>query len=91
MDADPVAAKFLTGFQPPAYISACSQAVLVDKEIQLVRNYDYHPELMEGTILLSAWNGKKVMATVDCLVGVVDGINEDGLAISLTFGGRKEV
>tara|TARA_R100000935_G_scaffold57686_1_gene92214 strand:+ start:86 stop:1342 length:1257 start_codon:yes stop_codon:yes gene_type:complete len=89
--ADDVAARFLTGFQPPAYISACSQAVITGKEIQLVRNYDYHPDLMEGTQLLSAWNGKKVIATSDCLIGVVDGMNEDGLAISLTFGGRKEV
>lgn len=89
--ADDVAARFLTGFQPPAYISACSQAVLTGKEIQLVRNYDYHPDLMEGTQLLSAWNGKKVIATSDCLIGAVDGLNEDGLAISLTFGGRKEV
>ena len=89
--ADDVAAKFLTGYQPPAYISACSNAVLSGKEIQLVRNYDYHPNLMEGTQLMSAWNGKRVIATSDCLVGAVDGMNEDGLAISLTFGGRKVV
>lgn len=89
--ADEVAARFLTGFQPPAYISACSNAVLSGKEIQLVRNYDFHPDLMEGTQLLSAWNGKKVIATSDCLIGAVDGMNEDGLAVSLTFGGRKEV
>lgn len=89
--ADDVVARFLTGFQPPAYISACSNAVLTGEEIQLVRNYDYHPDLIEGTQLLSAWNGKKVIATSDCLIGVVDGMNEDGLAISLTFGGRKVV
>lgn len=89
--ADETAARFLTGFQPPAYISACSQAVLTGKETRLVRNYDYHPNLMEGTQLLSAWNGKKVIATSDCLIGAIDGINEDGLAISLTFGGRKVV
>ncbi len=90
-NADDVAARFLTGYQPPAYISACSNAVLTGEEIQLVRNYDYHPDLIEGTQLLSAWNGKKVIATSDCLIGVVDGMNEDGLAISLTFGGRKTV
>ena len=89
--ADELAAKFLTGFQPPAYISGCSNAVLSGKEIQLVRNYDYHPDLMEGTQLMSAWNGKKVIATSDCLIGAIDGMNEDGLAISLTFGGRKVV
>lgn len=90
-NADDVAARFLTGFQPPAYISACSNAVISGDEIQLVRNYDYHPDLIEGTQLMSAWNGKKVIATSDCLIGAVDGMNEDGLAISLTFGGRKTV
>ena len=87
--ADDVTARFLTGFQPPAYVSGCSNAVLLGKQIQLVRNYDYHPSLTEGTQLLSAWHGKKVIATSDCLIGALDGMNEDGLAISLTFGGRK--
>ena len=90
-NADAVAERFLTGFQPPAYISACSQAVITGGKIQLIRNYDYHPHLMEGTLLLSAWNGKKVIANSDCLSGVLDGMNEDGLVISLTFGGRKAV
>lgn len=88
---DRLAARFLTGFQPPAYISGCSQAVTTGKDIQLVRNYDFHPDLMEGTQLLSCWNGKKVIATSDCLIGAVDGMNDDGLAVSLTFGGRKQV
>jgi predicted choloylglycine hydrolase len=90
-NADSVAARFLTGYRPPSYISACSQAVITEDTVQLVRNYDYHPDLMEGTLLFSAWNGKKVIATSDCLIGVVDGMNEDGLAVSLTFGGRKVV
>jgi predicted choloylglycine hydrolase len=90
-NADEVAARFLTGFQPPAYFGACSQAATTKGSIQLVRNYDYHPDLTEGTQLLSAWNGKKVIATIDWLAGVLDGMNEDGLAVSLTFGGRKEV
>lgn len=89
--ADKVAARFLTGFQPPAFISACSQAVFSGNGLSLVRNYDYHPDLTEGVQLMTAWNGKKVIATSDCLIGVLDGMNEDGLAISLTFGGRKEV
>ncbi|WP_037320536.1 C45 family autoproteolytic acyltransferase/hydolase [Salegentibacter sp. Hel_I_6] len=88
---DKIAARFLTGFQPPAYISGCSQAVTTGKDIQLVRNYDFHPDLMEGTQLLTCWNKKKVIATSDCLIGVVDGMNDHGLAVSLTFGGRKEV
>lgn len=90
-NADPVVARFLTGFQPPAYVSACAQAVIKADEIQLVRNYDYHPDLLEGTILLSKWNTHKVMGTSDCLIGIIDGMNDAGLCISLTFGGRKEV
>ncbi|WP_224484930.1 C45 family autoproteolytic acyltransferase/hydolase [Robertkochia aurantiaca] len=89
--ADTVAARFLSGYKPPAYISACSQAVLSEDEIQLVRNYDCHPDLMEGTLLMSSWHGKRVIATSESLIGAVDGMNEDGLAVSLTFGGRKIV
>ncbi len=91
VNADEMAARFLTGFEPPAYINACSQAVRSEDNIRLVRNYDYHPDLIEGTLLLSAWNGKKVMASSDCLIGALDGMNEDGLVVSLTFGGRKVV
>ena len=87
---DKSAARFLTGYQPPAYITGCSQAVWQNKP-QLVRNYDYHPNLCEGTLLNSAWNGKYVIAVGDCLCGVVDGMNSDGLVASLTFGGRKVV
>jgi len=90
-NGDLIAAQFLTGFQPPAYISACSQAVITESTVQLVRNYDYHPHLFEGTVLLSSWNGKKVIAIGDCLIGAIDGMNEDGLAVSLTFGGSKVV
>ncbi len=91
VNADETASQFLTGFNPPPYLAACSQAVLTRDNIRLIRNYDYHPELLEGTILLSSWYKKKVIATTDCLTGVLDGINEDGLSVSLTFGGRNIV
>ena len=89
--ADELAASFLTGFQPPVYNSSCSQAVSTKSTVQLVRNYDYHPNLFEGTLLMTNWNEKRVIASSDCLMGVLDGMNEDGLALSLTFGGRKIV
>ncbi|WP_299460513.1 C45 family peptidase [uncultured Microscilla sp.] len=91
VNANEAAVCFLTGFQPPAYNSACSQAVSIQDTIQLIRNYDYHPDRFEGLLLMTAWNGKKVIASSDCLVGVLDGMNEDGLALSLTFGGREIV
>jgi predicted choloylglycine hydrolase len=72
-------------------LTGCSQAVWPGAIPVLVRNYDYSPQLFEGVILKTAWNGRQVIATSDCLWGVVDGINEDGLTISLTFGGRRIV
>lgn len=87
---DELAHKFLTGFQPPAYIAACAQAVTNTDTIQLVRNYDYAPDLLEGAFMLTKWNKNKVMGINDCLIGLVDGVNDAGLAVSLTFGGRKE-
>ncbi len=84
------AKRFLTGYNPPAYISGCSQLVL-QKNPQLIRNYDYHPNLSEGTMLMSQWHQQKVIATGDCLWGAVDGMNDSGICVSLTFGGRKAV
>lgn len=85
------AARFLSLYRPPPYITGCSQAVWPGDEPILIRNYDYSPALCEGVILLSRWNGRAVLAMVDCLWGALDGINEAGLAVSLTFGGRRVV
>lgn len=85
-------ARFLAFYNPPPYITGCSQAVWPDVyEPILVRNYDYSPRLCEASLLLSQWNDKKVIAMGDCLWGVLDGMNESGLAVSLAFGGRKAV
>lgn len=83
-------ARFLSLYRPPPYLTGCSQAVRSAPAPVLVRNYDYHPRLFEGIVLRSGWNGREVMAVTDCLVGVLDGINADGLAASLSFGGRRE-
>ncbi len=89
---DELAARFLSCYQPPAYLSGCSQAVwLGPEEPILIRNYDLDPRLCEGLIFSSAWHGRKVIATNECLWGVDDGINDAGLALSLAFGGRKVV
>ena len=88
---DPAAMQFLSLYQPPAYLINCSQAVFFDEQPILIRNYDLSPALSENTIFFSQWQGRKVMTTNECLWGADDGINDAGLAISLTFGGRKEV
>ena len=34
------------------------------------------------------WNNTQVIASTDCLWGVLDGMNEHGLSVSLAFGGK---
>ncbi len=87
---DETAARMLSLYRPPGYIFGCSQAVWVRDEPFLIRNYDYSPSLAEGVILHTEWQKTKVMGMSDCLWGLVDGVNEHGVAVSLTFGGRKE-
>jgi predicted choloylglycine hydrolase len=86
-----LAARFLSFYCPPPYMSGCSQAIWPGKEPILVRNYDYNPDAFDGLIFKSEWLGRKVMGTSDGLWGLVDGINDAGLAISLTFGGKRAV
>jgi predicted choloylglycine hydrolase len=73
---------------PPIYVGGCSQAIVGNTHPVLIRNYDYSPRLLEGTWLASRFTGRRVVAMIDCLWGVLDGTNEDGLAVSLSFGGR---
>jgi len=88
---DPLFGRFLTLYRPPAFIGACSMAVIdAGERSRLVRNYDFDPALAEGVILRSAWR-RQVLGTADCLWGLVDGLNDRGLALALTFGGRREV
>jgi len=85
------AARFLSIYSPPPYLAGCSQAVWRGDSPMLVRNYDYHPDAFDGLVLSTAWLGRRVVGLSDCMIGLLDGINEDGLAVSLTFGGRKTV
>lgn len=86
-----IEARFLSLFRPTPYLTGCSQAVWTRDRPCLIRNYDYDPKMWEGTLLHTSWNGRSVIAMSDCLWGVLDGINDAGLAVSLAFGGRKKV
>ncbi len=85
------AARFLSFYRPPPYLSGCSQAIWPGKEPVLVRNYDYHPLAFDALVMRTGWQGRKVLGTSDGLWGLVDGMNDAGLAMSLTFGGRRVV
>jgi predicted choloylglycine hydrolase len=85
---DPMAARMLTMWDTPAFLPGCSQAVLTGEQPALVRNYDYRPDLFEWVVYSSAFTGRKVIGTSDCLWGLLDGMNEDGLVVSLAYGGR---
>ena len=81
-------ARFLSHWCPPPYMSGCSQIAWVKGGPSLIRNYDYGIEFFEGTVMKTNWL-KGVIGMTDSCWGLLDGINEDGLIASLTFGGRK--
>lgn len=88
---DPTAARMLALYRPAPFLAGCSQAIWTHDAPVLVRNYDYRPEACEGTFLRSRWHDTAVLASSDCLWGVLDGVNEHGLAVALAFAGSREV
>jgi len=81
-------ARFLSMWCPPPYMAGCSQMACHRDNVFLIRNYDYNPALFEGNLLYTKWL-KPVIGMSDCTWGLLDGMNADGLAASLAFGGRK--
>lgn len=85
-----LAARMLSLYRPPPYLAACSQGVWSrDGGPVLVRNYDYSPARFEGMIWSTRLLEHRVIGMSDCLWGLLDGVNDAGLAVSLTFGGRR--
>jgi predicted choloylglycine hydrolase len=84
-----LAARMLSLWDPPPLVTGCSQAVLNRDEPLLVRNYDFDPQLLEGVIARTELTGRPVIGMSDCLWGLLDGINDAGLSMSLAFGGRR--
>jgi predicted choloylglycine hydrolase len=86
---DDTAARMLTLYNPPRFLPGCSQVALTDGTPMLARNYDYRPDLCERVVYSSAFTGRRVIGSSDCLWGLLDGMNDAGLAVSLAFGGRR--
>jgi predicted choloylglycine hydrolase len=82
-------ARFLSLWCPPNFMHGCTQAIWCRRPYGLIRNYDYRPGACDALLLRSAWLGTPVIAMSDCVWGALDGMNAAGLAVSLSFGGRR--
>jgi len=86
---DDLAHRILSHYRPPPVAHGCSQAIwLGDGGPALVRNYDYPLDIVSDRFELTAWSGHRVIAKAQRpWGGCLDGMNEDGLVVSLTTGG----
>ena len=85
-------ARFLAMWCPPLYVGGCSQLILDGKRAGADPQLRLQPEAAGRQLArLAPQRHGASLAMVDCLWGVLDGINEDGLALSLSFGGRTVV
>jgi predicted choloylglycine hydrolase len=80
----PGAETFLTMAALKPFFSGCTQA---GGSGRLVRNYDFAPDECEATIVRSRFL-RPVIGMQEAGWGLLDGMNDAGLAVSLTFGGR---
>ena len=88
---DPDARAALALWNPPPFLTGCSQAAVLPGGPALIRNYDWDYRLFDAVVARTAYGGRRVLGMLDCLWGLLDGINDAGLAVSLTFGGRPQV
>jgi predicted choloylglycine hydrolase len=86
---DDRARQILSHYRPAPVVAGCSQAVwLGEGGPALVRNYDYALDVVSDRFEVTSWAGRKVIAKAQRpWGGCLDGMNEDGLAASCTFGG----
>jgi predicted choloylglycine hydrolase len=91
LDDDPEAAAALALWNPPPFLTGCSQAAVLPGGPALIRNYDWDYRLFDAVVARTAFTGRRVLGMLDCLWGLLDGVNDAGLAVSLAFGGRPQV
>ena len=87
-DDDPTAARMLSMWGLPAFAVGCAEFVVPASTRVLIRNYDRPDALRRSYRLHQLLRKRRVLGTSDMLWGLLDGMNDDGLAVSLTFGGR---
>jgi predicted choloylglycine hydrolase len=88
---DPLAHCILSHYRPAPRVTGCSQAIwLGDAGPALVRNYDFPLDVVTDRFEATLWSGREVIAKAQRpWGGCLDGMNEDGLVASATFGGSR--
>ena len=89
-DDDAMASRFLSMWCPPPYLAGCSQVAWTRGNPTLIRNYDFAPSTFDGRLRYSEYC-KPVIGMQDSAWGLLDGMNGDGLAAALAFGGRRAI
>lgn len=90
---DEAAHRIVSHWRPPAAPHGCTHALwLGEGGPALVRNYDYPLDMVSSGILSSRWMGREVVGKAQRpWGGVTDGLNADGLAVSIALGGSAAV
>ncbi len=83
-----LASRVLSLWSPPNVFDGCSVVVTDEGGPILVRNYDFDPNLTGSEIIHTHWSGRRVIGLNEASWGLLDGMNDAGLAVCLTFGGR---
>jgi predicted choloylglycine hydrolase len=83
--------RILSHYRPADGRGGCSQAVWLGEDgPALIRNFDFPLEVICERIELTNWSGRRVICKAQRpWGGCLDGMNEDGLAASVTLGGRR--
>ena len=88
---DGLAHRILSHYRPPPVVSGCSQAVWLGSDgPALVRNYDFPLDVVSDRFEATFWFGREVIAKAQRpWGGCLDGMNKDGLVVSVAFGGSR--
>lgn len=88
---DDLAHRMLSHYRPPPVVADCSQAVWLGVDgPALVRNYDFALDVVSDRFEATSWSGRAVIAKAQRpWGGCLDGVNEEGLVASQTFGGSR--
>jgi predicted choloylglycine hydrolase len=86
---DPLAQAIISHYRPAAENAGCSQAVWTGPGgPALIRNYDYPLDTVSDGFEATRWFGRTVICKAQRpWGGCLDGMNQDGLAASITLGG----